>query len=89
MEYPRVVLISKIREKEEGIQLYSDQLHKVTREEEINGSAGKINDLSFRIAVRSDGELAGKGFYLSKEYDWVIVKDSKESLVLVPIKNEV
>lgn len=40
------------------------------------------------IDIRDSGEYENKGFWLSKEYEWSIVKDSKDLLVLVP-KNKI
>jgi hypothetical protein len=45
---------------------------------EING-----NDL---LAVRVNGEYRDKGFYLNDKYNWEIVKDSFDRLVLVPTR---
>jgi hypothetical protein len=37
---------------------------------------------------RDNGLLKGHGFWLSQTVDWVIVKDDKEALVLVPLKKK-
>ncbi len=43
-------------------------------------------ELSLLIEVRRDGALVDRGFYLPDEYDWSIVIDDGNSLVLVPQK---
>lgn len=40
------------------------------------------------LQVRGVGEYKEKGFYLSDEYNWSIVKDSDNTLVLVPTKKK-
>lgn len=43
---------------------------------------GNSNYISKRIA----GNFRNKSFYLPEEYDWIIGKDDKGALVLVPLK---
>ena len=38
------------------------------------------------LQVRSDGNLAWKGFYLGRNINWEIVKDNFGQMVLVPTK---
>lgn len=42
------------------------------------------------LAIRDGGEFAGLGWYLAEcnEYDWVIVRDDGDSLVLLRLKKE-
>jgi hypothetical protein len=44
-----------------------------------------FSDAAF-FQVRGTGEYKGKGFYLDNDYNWEIVKDSDDILVLVPTK---
>lgn len=49
----------------------------------------KIKDHSFinmYSTPRSCGQFKNKGYYLSSSYNWEIIKDSTETLVLVPTK---
>jgi hypothetical protein len=36
------------------------------------------------IAIRTDLELARKAFFLSQIYDWAVVRDSSNSICLIP-----
>ena len=36
------------------------------------------------VVPRTGGNFSGKGFFLSKTYDWSIIKDNMNSIVLVP-----
>jgi len=45
----------------------------------------EINDNTL-LAVRLAGEYRDKGFYLNGEYNWEIVKDSFDHLVLIPTR---
>lgn len=38
------------------------------------------------IDIRDSGEYEDKGFWLSNEYEWSLVKDSADFLVLIPKK---
>ena len=38
------------------------------------------------LQVRLEGKLDSRGFYLNKKYDWIIVTDDRNELVLVPLK---
>lgn len=40
----------------------------------------------FRIQVRNAGEYSYKGFYLSRDYNWEVIKENNNDLVLVPTK---
>ena len=40
------------------------------------------------IEIRSSGNLRNKAFYLHSFLDWVIIRDNKGSLCLVPVKEE-
>ena len=52
------------------------------------GRACGFSDGAF-MQIRSNGEYAYKGFYLSLFYNWSIVEDSEHLQVLVPTKKEV
>lgn len=55
----------------------------------VNENSLKIVDeLRAPVTCRATGELKGKAFYLDKYYDWIIVKDSKDILCLLPLKKE-
>lgn len=43
------------------------------------------NQISLLICIRTSNEYQNKGFYLSDQYNWEIVKDAA-SLVLLPTK---
>jgi hypothetical protein len=46
----------------------------------------KFDDGSSMLAVRGFGEYKNKGFYLDEKYNWEIVKDSFDHLVLIPTR---
>lgn len=37
------------------------------------------------LQVRLTGKLDNRGFYLNDAYDWIIVTDDRDELVLVPL----
>lgn len=41
-----------------------------------------------QIEKRNSGIFENKGFYLDKKYNWVVVIDDKNQLVLVPLRKE-
>ena len=41
------------------------------------------------VEPRSHGLLADKAFYLPDYYDWIIVKDNKSMLCLVPLRKTI
>jgi len=43
----------------------------------------KINNLT-TIQIRGDGSFKGLGFWLSDRYNWSIIKDEENEMVLVP-----
>jgi hypothetical protein len=40
------------------------------------------------LQIRSDGNLAGKGIYLSFQYNWDIVEDDLGAAVLIPSRKD-
>jgi len=38
------------------------------------------------IETREYGELSGKAFFLSSSFDWIVGRDGKECLILVPLR---
>lgn len=84
MKYRKVILSNEL--KVEDVEVRESQLVSVTREGGDEGSVALIDGNSHRIATRSDAEFAGKGLYLSDGFDWILGRDSQNSLVLIPIK---
>ena len=41
---------------------------------------------SYDIQMRNEAEFKNKGFYLNDSYNWEIVRDSNDELVLLPTK---
>jgi hypothetical protein len=83
MGYPKGVIKKEVGE---VVEFAPDKLLSVTPSTGGTGSCADIAGESFHISIRSAGEFAGKGFYLSDDYNWFIVKDSSGYLVLVPTK---
>ncbi len=52
---------------------------------ELRSGRVRIDDLNL-IDVREVGIFAGKSFFLTNQYDWIIVRDDKGILCLVPLK---
>lgn len=48
----------------------------------------RLIDYPKNPVTRGSGEFENNGFYLNETFDWVIVKDSKNCLVLLPLKKE-
>jgi len=48
-------------------------------EEEIKNAKGEFS-------IRTEGEFKGIGFILSKDFLWAIRRDSRGSIVLIPLK---
>ena len=40
------------------------------------------------IEIRTGRAFAGKGFWLNDKFDWQVVRDSAEQLILVPLKKK-
>lgn len=73
INYPNVTILKE--EDKTTVKLEEKQLVTV----------GKMVPLK-SIEPRSYGFLAGKAFYLSDCYDWIIVNDNRGMLCLVPLK---
>lgn len=84
MKYKKVILSHEL--KVEDVEVRESQLVSVTREGGDKGSVALVNGGTYRIATRSEGDFAGKAFFLSDEFDWVLGIDSEDSLVLIPVK---
>ena len=54
----------------------------IIKEEDLLGDIGLV--MVERPILRTGGEFAGKGFYVSKDHDWQLIEDSDGLLVLVP-----
>lgn len=64
-------------------------LSKFTRfpfSQEASQSAGFTTNSFFQ--VRAEGPYAEKGFYLSNQYNWELVKEADDTLCLVPTKKK-
>ena len=72
MKYPKGVLK---REKNESDVLEIDESKMV-----------KVNDFFSPPTPRTVGEFAFNSYYLSIDYDWVIVEDDKGYACLVPLE---
>ena len=70
MLYPKVVFTSKDPSKVIGID-----------ESEIVSCEKR-----YVMEVRNSGILKGRGHYLDSRYDWIIVKDDQEQLVLLALE---
>lgn len=77
MKYPKGILIT---DEDEGSVCF--------RESSIPGT-NHLNCAIEYIGLRVSGNFAGKGFYLpSASYNWQIIRDNTENLVLVPTRKE-
>lgn len=47
-----------------------------------------VSETKGLIGRRCMAELSGRGFWLNTKYDWVIVRDSLNKIVLVPLKKD-
>lgn len=41
------------------------------------------------IEPRDDGEFKDRAFFLDPRFDWIIGKDSRNHIILIPLKKEV
>lgn len=46
----------------------------------------RVDGASGSLQARRGGEFAGRGFYLSREFDWHVVQDGEGYIVLVPTR---
>jgi hypothetical protein len=77
--------------KMEKIQTIEEIDAKIAELQELRKELDKSVEVSdkwfvFRIQVRNNGEYSYKGFYLSRDYNWEIIKENDNDLVLVPTK---
>lgn len=81
MKYQKLEL--KEKEPEDAGVIDADRLLDVQEDvyAEVDGNSLALQDRTF-------GEFAGKSFYLSKQYDWVIGEDDHGETVLVPLRKE-
>ena len=70
MKYPKAVIINN--DSEEAVTILEERL--------VKPKCDKA------LTVRSDGNFKGHGYWLSSEYNWQIVKDSKGALVLLQLR---
>jgi hypothetical protein len=66
------------------VNIFGEQSNSVDLTE-LNDIKYEINDNDL-LAVRLVGEYRDKGFYLNRKYNWEIVKDSLDQLVLIPTR---
>jgi hypothetical protein len=66
------------------VNIFGEQSNSVDLTE-LNDIKYEINDNDL-LAVRVRGEYRDKGFYLNDVYNWEIVKDSLNQLVLIPTR---
>jgi hypothetical protein len=66
------------------VNIFGEQSNSVDLTE-LDDIKYEINDNTI-LAVRLAGEYRDKGFYLNDKYNWEIVKDSFDRLVLVPTR---
>ncbi len=72
MKYPKGILVKEENDNTETITIYRDHIA-----EHEDG-----------LIKRTTNEFKGLGYYLPKEFDWVIIEDSSECFVLIPLKKE-
>jgi hypothetical protein len=66
------------------VNIFGEQSNSVDLTE-LDDIRYEINDNTL-LAVRGFGEYKNKGFYLNDDYNWEIVKDSFDDLVLIPTR---
>lgn len=69
----------KVKDTDDCISIDTDRLTNVS---------DRWFDTTAGIQVRGIKEFAGVGFFLAREYDWVLGKDSIGNVVLLPLKKE-
>ena len=86
-KYPKAVVIPAPPECPEGSVLIGESsLVTVTSAIPDAGKAFRVGSSLNLIEPRSVGNLRGHSFYLYEGYNWTIVKDSRDCLVLVPTR---
>ena len=66
------------------VNIFGEQSNSVDLTE-LDDIKYEINDNTL-LAVRENGEYKNRGFFLNEKYNWEIVKDSFNRLVLIPTK---
>ena len=86
MKYPNVVIKKYTPIKSNEIEIDERRLVDVRDFEVCKGVALAGNNI---MAIRAGDEFVNKGYVLSPDHDWVLVEDSSQCVVLVPLKKEV
>lgn len=86
----KIEIIKHSVKRNNAIQVDEDLLIKLTepyRKDRSKSLSVQLNGFPVQlIQIREYGELTHKAFYLSNQYNWIVVEDDQGETCLVPLK---
>lgn len=85
IKYKEGVIVEERKTESDRIEIDMSRTGNITFET----SKFEFENRNIYIDRRDGGNLVGKAIYLSSDLDWVLCKDEKGSICLVPLRKEI